>query len=104
MASGNQFVDDILFDKTSLIHMLDSNDDEGKKEAHIIIHSPYYGETDFLNLLVEKTGFSILSINIQSVNVKFDEFQYFVSRMNIISPIKVRCTPEKLFSLILEIN
>ena len=50
MAQRNQFVDDILSDKTSLIHLLDSNDDEDNKEAHIIKHSPYYGETDFSNL------------------------------------------------------
>ena len=50
MAQRNQFVDDILTDKTSLIHLLDSNDDEDNKEAHIIKHSRYYGETDFSNL------------------------------------------------------
>ena len=94
MAQRNQFVDDILSDKTSLIHLLDSNDDEDNKEAHIIKHSPYYGETDFSNLLVEKPGFSILSMNIQSVNAKFDEFQSFVSRMNIINPISDICLQE----------
>ena len=94
MAQRNQFVDDILSDKTSLIHLLDSNDDEDNKEAHIIKHSPYYGETDFSNLLVEKPGFSILSMNIQSVNAKFDEFQSFVSRMNIINPISAICLQE----------
>ena len=75
MAQRNQFVDDILSNKTSLINLLDSNDDEDNKEAHIIKHSPYYGETDFSNLLVEKPCFSILSMNIQSVNAKLDEFQ-----------------------------
>ena len=94
MAQRNQFVDDILSDKTSLIHLLDSNDDEDNKEAHIIKHSPYYGETDFSNLLVEKPGFSILNMNIQSVNAKFDEFQSFVSRMNIINPISAICLQE----------
>ena len=94
MAQRNQFVDNILSDKTLLIHLLDSNDDEDNKEAHIIKHSPYYGETDFSNLLVEKPGFSILSMNIQSVNAKFDEFQSFVSRMNIINPISAICLQE----------
>ena len=94
MAQRNQFVDDILSDKTSLIHLLDSNDDEDNKEAHIIKHSPYYGEIDFSNLLVENPGFSILSMNIQSVNAKFDEFQSFVSRMNIINPISAICLQE----------
>ena len=43
MAQRNQFVDDILSNKTSLIHLLDSNDDEDNKEAHVIKHSPYNG-------------------------------------------------------------
>ena len=56
MAQRNEFVDNVLSDKSSLIHLLDSNDAEDNKEAHILKHSPYYGETDFSKLLVEKTG------------------------------------------------
>ena len=33
-------------------------------------------------------------MNIQSVNAKFDEFQYFISRMNIIHPINATCLQE----------
>ena len=94
MTQRNQFVDDILSVKTSLIHLFDCNDDEDNKEARIIKHSPYYGETDFSNILVEKPGFSILSMNIQSVNAKFDEFQSFVIRMNIINLISSICLQE----------
>ena len=52
MAQRNQFVDGILSDQTSLIHLLDNNDAEGNSEAHVIKHSHYYGETDFSKLLV----------------------------------------------------
>ena len=93
MAQRNQFVDGILSDKTSLIHLLDNNDAEDNSEAHVIKHSHYYGETDFSKLLVKKPGLSILSVNIQSVNAKFDEFESF-SRMNLINPISAICLQE----------
>ena len=70
-----------LSDRTSYKHLLDSNNSEDNfnNGAHVIKHSPYYGETDFSKLLVHKAGFSILSLNIQSVNAKFDELQLFVN-------------------------
>ena len=94
MAQRNTFLDDDLSDRTSLIHLRDSNDSEDNNEAHVIRHSPYYGETDFSKLLVHKAGFSILSLNIQSVNAKFDEFQLFVNRMNLTNPISAICLQE----------
>ena len=94
MAQRNTFLDGDLSDRTSLIHLLDKNDSEDNNEAHVIKLSPYYGETDFSKLLVHKAGFSILSLNIQSVNAKFDEFQLFVNRMNLTNPISVICLQE----------
>ena len=94
MAQRNTFLDDDLSNRTSLIHLLDSNDSEDNNEAHVIRHSPCYGETDFSKLLVHKAGFSILSLNIQSVNAKFDEFQLFVNRMNLTNPISAICLQE----------
>ena len=94
MAQRNTFLDGDLSDRTSLIHLLDKNDSEDNNEAHVIKHSPYYGEKDFSKLLVHKAGFSILSLNIQSVNAKFDEFQLFVNRMNLTNPISVICLQE----------
>ena len=84
-------LDGDLSDRTSLIHLLDKNDSEDNNEAHVIKHSPYYGETDFSKLLLYKAGFNIRSLNIQSVNAKFDEFQLFVNRMNPTDPISVIC-------------
>ena len=54
----------------------------------------YYGETDFSKLFVKKPGLSILSVNIQSVNAKFVEFESFVSRMNLVNPIRAICLQE----------
>ena len=45
MAQLNTFLDDDLSDRTSLIHLLDSNDSEDNHKAHVIRHSPYYGDT-----------------------------------------------------------
>ena len=50
------------------------------------MNSPYYNETDFSKLLQKKGGLSILSVNMQCVNAKFDEFQAFVDRINVKKP------------------
>ena len=60
----------------------------------IIKHSPYYSASEFSKLLNKKGGLSILSVNIQCVNAKFDEFQAFIDRINVIKPINVICLQE----------
>ena len=57
-------------------------------------HSAYYGKTEFSKLLNKKTGFTILSVNIQCVNTKFDDLQSFVNRMNLTNSISVICLQE----------
>ena len=94
MVQRNQFIDGDLTDRTTLIHLLDNNDSEDNNEAHIVKHSPYYSETDFSKLLPKKDGLSILSVNIHCVNAKFDEFQAFVDRIKVKSPINVICLQE----------
>ena len=91
MVLRNQFVDGDLSARTSLIHLLDNNDTEDNNEGHIIKHSPYYNESEFSKLLNKNGGLSILSVNIQCVNAKFDEFQAFIDRINVIKPINVIC-------------
>ena len=83
MVPRNQFIDGDLSDRTLLIHLLDNNDSEDNNEAHIIKHSPYYGESDFSKHLNSKGGLSILRINIHYVNAKFDEFKAFIDRINV---------------------
>ena len=71
MAQRNHFLDDDLSDRTSLIHLLDKYDSEENSEAHLIKHSPFFGEADFSKLLIRKSGLCILSVNIQFINTKF---------------------------------
>ena len=92
MAQHNDFIDGIgLTETNSLIHLLDSNDND---EAPIIKHSAYYGENEFSTMLASKAGLSILSGNILSINAKFDEFQSFVTRVNTSHPIGAICLQE----------
>ena len=93
MAQRNQFLDDHLSDRTSLIHLLDNNDSEENSEAHVIKHSPYFGEADFSKLLIRKSGLCILSVNIQCINTKFNEFQSFINKMNLTNTISAICFP-----------
>ena len=86
MAQHNSFIDGIgLTETNSLIQLLDNND---------IKHSAYYGENEFSTMLAYKAGLSILCGNIQSINVKFDDFQSFVSRVNTSHPISAICLQE----------
>ena len=74
--------------------MLDTNDKEHANEAQIIKHSAYYGETEFSKLLSKKAGLTILSVNIQCINTKFDDFESFINRMNLTNSISVICLQE----------
>ena len=95
MAQHNDFIDGIgLTETNSLIHLLDSNDNDDNDEAPIIKHSAYFGENEFSTMLASKAGLSILSGNIQSINAKFDEFQSFVTRVNTSHPISAICLQE----------
>ena len=59
------------------MHLLDNNDtNNDNNEVPIIKHCAYYGENIFSTMLAYKAGLSILSGNIQSINAKFDVFQF----------------------------
>ena len=91
----NQFIDDSgLTEATSLTHLLDQWDTYADNEVKVIKHSPYCAEQEFSDLLSTKAGFSILSVNIQSIHSKFTEFELFVERMNHTNPISVICLQE----------
>ena len=95
MAQHNNFIDGIgLTETNSLIHLLDSNDNDDNDEAPTITHSAYYGKNKFSTMLASKAGLSIWSGIIQSLNAKFDEFQFFVARVNTSHPISAICLQE----------
>ena len=98
MIETNQFIDGVnLTDKTSLIHLLsndDRDDSEDNNEPDMIKQSSYYGDSEFSKLFNTKAGLSILSVNIQSINAKFDEFESFIDKVNQTHHISTICLQE----------
>ena len=98
MIETNQFIDIVnLTDRTSLIHLLsndDCDDSEDNNEPDMIKQSSYYDESEFSKLLNTKAGLSILSVNIQNINAKFDEFESFTDKVNQTHHISTICLQE----------
>ena len=71
----NQFMDNKgLSVNNSLTHLLDSGDNDDDGEANLIKHSAYYGDNKFADMLSSSAGLTIISLNIQCLNSKYDEF------------------------------
>jgi len=96
MAHRNRFIDDDdLSVSTSLTHLMDMNDrDDDVDETRIVKHSPYYSETNFINLLTSRAGLCILDLNIRNIHSNFDELELFINRANIKNPISAICLNE----------
>ena len=71
-----------LSKSTSLTHLLNENDNMDSDNIEVIQHSPYYSEADFQNVLRLNNTVSIMSLNCQSINAKFDEVQLFIDRIS----------------------
>ena len=91
MTQHNQILDGFFSEATSLTYLLDTNDKEHDNEAQIIKHSAYYGETEFSKLLSKNAGLTILSVNIQCIDTKLDDFESFINSMNLTNSISVIC-------------
>ena len=66
------------FELNNLIIILDIEDNE----PHIIQHSSYYDIDSFKKLISNHNNiFSVLSLNIQSINAKFSELETFVEEL-----------------------
>ena len=60
----------------SLAHILNVDNTDDAVELNIIKHSPYFDQEFFLKILKEKNqNFTVLSLNIQSINAKFDQLK-----------------------------
>ena len=91
----NKFIDDDeLSESTSLTHLLNGEDNTDCDDINVIKHSPYFTESDFHKLHSSKGSFSVMSLNCQSINAKFDEFQLFINRINKFNPIGAICLQE----------
>ena len=88
----NAFIDNGGLSKsTSLTHLLNENGNMDSDNIEVIEHSPYYSEADFQNVLKLNNILSIMSLNCQSINVKFDKVQLFIDRINKSGSLGIVC-------------
>ena len=91
----NTFIDDDgLSESTSLTHLLNCSDHSELNDIDVINHSPYYSECDFQKLITSKGTLSIMSLNCQSINAKFDDLQLFINRSNERGHLSIICLQE----------
>ena len=76
----NPFIHNIgLNEKYSLSHLLDRISPVIDNETTLIEHSKYYNDVKFKNVLQNTNSkISILSLNCQSINAKFDKLKLFL--------------------------
>ena len=80
---NNQFIDDDGLSKfTSLTHLLNNDNNNNTSDIELIKHSPYFSESDFQRLQFGKSRLSIMNLNSQSINTKFDELRLFMKALN----------------------
>ena len=90
--SNNACFDNSGFNsKNSLTHLLDEEPDE----TPCIQLSEYIDVDAFVEKLSQvKSKLSVLSLNIQTINTKFDEFKIIIDQINKHHPISVICLQE----------
>ena len=60
----------------SLAHILNVDNTDDTEELNIIKHSHYFDQENFIKILKEKNeNFTVLSLNIQSINAKCDQLK-----------------------------
>ena len=60
----------------SLAHILNVDNTDDAEELNIIKHSPYFDQENFIKISRGKNeNFTVLSLNIQSINAKFDQLK-----------------------------
>ena len=95
MDRRNLFIDGVNLNETnSLKHLLENSEHDEDEEVNLIQHSLYYDVQEFVNMINANNGLSILDLNIQSINAKYDDFKIFMERVNIMNPVSVVCLNE----------
>ena len=76
----NSFIHNMgLNEKNLLPHLLDCISPEMENEASLIEQSKYYNDVEFRNVLLNTNSkISILSLNSQSINAKFDQLKIYL--------------------------
>ena len=68
-----------LNEENSLSHLIDAISPDSENESTLIEQSKYYGDTEFEHALQQYNGkISMLSINCQGIDVKFDKLNLFL--------------------------
>ena len=96
--SINNFVDNLQLNAlNSLTHLLNTEDTD---ELNIIRHSPYMSDDELIQSRLHYTnGLSILSLNCQSLQAKFDYIKVLIDKFcDSNHPIQVICLQETWFS------
>ena len=95
-ADRNAFINNAdLTEETSLTHLLDVIAPDIENETQLIDHSKYYDDRGFSDVLKHSNNkLSMISLNCQSINAKFDKLKLFVTEMNTHETISVICIQE----------
>ena len=96
MANHNSFIHNTgLNENNSLSHLLETISPDMEDESNIIEESKYYDDTDFKDALQQyNSKISILSLNCQSINAKYDKLKLFLDDVNTLNPISIICVQE----------
>ena len=84
MAEDNTHIRGLECNQTnSLNYVLNNDVGNGEESIEIIKHSPYFDNKEFIQFSVDKRNqFTIFSLNIQSMNAKFDQLRIFLKKLN----------------------
>ena len=77
-----------------------NNNEDGEQESQILKHSSYYDADQFVELTDGcRHNFSILTLNIESMNAKFDELTIYIEELSKINfKFSVICLQETWLS------
>ena len=96
VANHNSFIHNTgLNENNSLSHLLDTISPDMEDESNIIEQSKYFDDADFKDALQQyNKNVSILSLNCQSINAKYDKLKLFLDEVNTYNPISIICIQE----------
>ena len=91
MANINSFIYNTgLNEKKSFPHLLDAIGPSVENESDLIEQSKYYDDHEFKSVLQKcNSKISILSLNCQSINAKFDKIKIFRDDMNDMNSLSI---------------
>ena len=84
-----------LNEKNSFPHLLDAICPSAENESDLIEQSKYYDDHEFKSVLQKfNSKISILNLNCQSINAKFDKIKIFLDDINDMNSLSIICIQE----------